>query len=325
MRHLVSVGRSAISTLNLLLAVALLAAGLAILYGLARGLLWLVGRGAERLQGPVRMSRHWVRDRPVVALFESRFPQTFRFLKARLSTRPFTGLPLTLMVIFTVYLVALFGGMVQELHEAEDLVALDNAVDRWFDAHRVEPFIGAMVWLTLWGQGPTITIVGLVASLLWWSSSRGHLVVPFWICLIGAQVTTWTAKYVIARERPGAWDLLDEHSPAFPSGHATAAISVYGFIAYSVWRTIQTQPRARFEVLFWGAVAIMLIGFSRIYLSVHFLSDVASGYLVGGFWLAVAVTVTEWRTARRDGRRTPNGHGPDRGSDRGPPLDLIGT
>jgi membrane-associated phospholipid phosphatase len=249
------------------------------------------------------MSPQWVRDRPVVALFEQRFPRAFRFVGARLQTKRFDGLPLTLMVVFAIYLVSLFGGLVEELHEAEGLVRLDNAVDHWFDAHRVQPFIDAMEWLTLWGQGPTITIVGLVASLLWWSSSRGHLVIPFWICLIGAQVTTWSAKYIIARTRPSNWDLIEENSPAFPSGHATAAISVYGFIAYSVWRTIHTQPRARFEVVFWGAVAIALIGFSRIYLSVHFLSDVASGYLVGGFWLAVAVVVMEWRTARRTGSR----------------------
>jgi membrane-associated phospholipid phosphatase len=272
--------------------------GLAIVYGLARGALALIRYGAGKLQGPVRMSRHWVRDRPVVALFEQRFPRAFRFISARLRTKQFDGLPLTLMVIFALYLVALFGGLVQELHEAEGLVRLDNAVDRWFDAHRVQPFIDAMTWLTLWGEGPTTTIVGLVASLLWWSSRRGHLVIPFWICMLGAQVTTWSAKYIIARDRPANWDLIEAHSPAFPSGHATSAISVYGFIAYSVWRTIQTKPRARFEVVFWGAVAIALIGFSRIYLSVHFLSDVASGYLVGGFWLAVGVVVTEWRTER---------------------------
>ena len=249
------------------------------------------------------MSRHLVRDRPVVALFEQRFPRAFRFISARLRTKQFNGLPLTLMVVFALYLVALFGGLVEELHEAQGLVRLDNAVDRWFDAHRVQPFIDAMTWLTLWGEGPTTTIVGLVASLLWWSSRRGHLVIPFWICMLGAQVTTWSAKYIIARDRPANWDLIEAHSPAFPSGHATAAMAVYGFIAYSVWRTIQTKPRARFEVVFWGAVAIALIGFSRIYLSVHFLSDVASGYVVGGFWLAVAVVVTEWRTEHRTAMR----------------------
>jgi undecaprenyl-diphosphatase len=263
----------------------------------------LIRHGAARLQGPVRMSRHWVRDRPVVTLLEQRFPRAFRFTAARLRTKRFDGLPLTLMVLFALYLVALFGGLVQELHEAEGLVRLDNAVDRWFDAHRVQPFIDAMVWLTLWGEGPTTTIVGLVASLLWWSSSRGHLVIPYWICVLGAQVTTWSAKYIIARERPANWDLIEAHSPAFPSGHATAAISVYGFIAYSVWRTIQTKPRARFEVVFWGAVAIAMIGFSRIYLSVHFLSDVASGYVVGGFWLAFGVVVTEWYTEKRHVRQ----------------------
>jgi undecaprenyl-diphosphatase len=291
--------------MNLLLAIAILIAALAVLHWLARGLVALIGMGARRLHGPVRVSRHWVRDRPVVTLFDSRFPRASRFVKARLDSRVFTGLPLTLMVIFAIYLVGLFGGLVGELHEAEGLVALDNAVDRWFDAHRVQPFIDAMIWLTLWGEGPTTTIVGLVASLLWWSGKRGHLVLPFWICVLGAQLTTWSAKYIIARDRPANWDLIEAHSPAFPSGHATAAISVYGFIAYSVWRTIQTQPRARFEVLFWGAMAIMLIGFSRIYLSVHFLSDVASGYLVGGFWLAVAVVVTEWHTSRQAARSKP--------------------
>jgi undecaprenyl-diphosphatase len=277
--------------------------GLAVVYGLARGALALARLGASKLQGPVRMSRHWVRDRPVVALFEQRFPRAFRFISARLRTKQFNGLPLTLIVVFALYLVALFGGLVEELHEAQGLVRLDNAVDRWFDAHRVQPFIDAMTWLTLWGEGPTTTIVGLVASLLWWSSRRGHLVIPFWICMLGAQATTWSAKYIIARDRPANWDLIEAHSPAFPSGHATAAMAVYGFIAYSVWRTIQTKPRARFEVVFWGAVAIALIGFSRIYLSVHFLSDVASGYLVGGFWLAVAVVVTEWRTEHRTAMR----------------------
>jgi undecaprenyl-diphosphatase len=46
-----------------------------------------------------------------------------------------------------------------------------------------------------------------------------------------------------------------------------------------------------------------MIGFSRIYLSVHFLSDVASGYVVGGFWLAVGVVVTEWYTEKRHVRQ----------------------
>jgi len=293
----------------LLLATAILLLSLAIVYGLARGALSLVRLGASKLQGPARMSRHWVRDRPVVALFEQRFPKAFRFISARLRTKQFDGLPLTLLVLFALYLVALFGGLVEELHEAQGLVRLDNAVDRWFDAHRVQPFIDAMKWLTLWGEGPTTTIVGLVASLLWWSSRRGHLVIPYWICVLGAQVTTWSAKYIIARHRPANWDLIEAHTPAFPSGHATAAISVYGFIAYSVWRTIQTKPRARFEVVFWGAVAIALIGFSRIYLSVHFLSDVASGYLVGGFWLAVGVVVTEWYASKRHVRQQSDHEG----------------
>jgi len=177
----------------LLLATAILLLSLAIVYGLARGALSLVRLGASKLQGPARMSRHWVRDRPVVALFEQRFPKAFRFISARLRTKQFDELPLTLLVLFALYLVALFGGLVEELHEAQGLVRLDNAVDRWFDAHRVQPFIDAMKWLTLWGEGPTTTIVGLVASLLWWSPARpsGHSVLD---------LRTWGAGHHLERK-----------------------------------------------------------------------------------------------------------------------------
>jgi undecaprenyl-diphosphatase len=71
-------------------------------------------------------------------------------------------------------------------------------------------------------------------------------------------------------------------------------MAVFGFLAYALARDLD-RPRQRFEVVFWTAVLIALVGFSRVFLGVHFLSDVASGFLVGGFWLLVGFTLVEWR------------------------------
>jgi membrane-associated phospholipid phosphatase len=121
-----------------------------------------------------------------------------------------------------------------------------------------------------------------------------HLFVPaLWTTLLGAQATTWIGKYAINRARPEFLDVATAIAPSFPSGHATAAMAVYGFLAYVAVRRVASR-RVRFEIIYWTSVLIALIGFSRIYLGVHFLSDVLSGFLVGGFWLLVGVPVAEW-------------------------------
>ena len=69
-------------------------------------------------------------------------------------------------------------------------------------------------------------------------------------------------------------------------------MAVYGFIAYIISRDLMTT-RQRFEMIYWTAVLICLIGFSRMLLGVHYASDVAAGFLVGGFWLLLGFALAE--------------------------------
>ena len=69
-------------------------------------------------------------------------------------------------------------------------------------------------------------------------------------------------------------------------------MAVYGFIAYIVARNLMTTQQ-RFEVIYWTAVLISLIGFSRMLLGLHYVSDVAAGFLVGGFWLLLGFALAE--------------------------------
>jgi undecaprenyl-diphosphatase len=71
-------------------------------------------------------------------------------------------------------------------------------------------------------------------------------------------------------------------------------MAVYGFLAYLTAREL-SELRQRFEVVYWAVVMIMVIGFSRIFLSVHYASDFAAGWLVGCFWILAGVAAAEYK------------------------------
>lgn len=252
---------------------------------------------ATRLATPLAVSRALVRDAPITTWFARRFPRTYGFAAARLDPDTFTGLPLTLLVAAAIYLAALFGGLIDDLREAEGLVRFDLAADHLVSYARGEPGFAIFLRITELGGGPTFTAVGLVATAFLVIEQRIYFIPALWTTLVGAQLTTWISKYAIGRTRPEFLDVASSASPSFPSGHSTAAVAVYGFLAYIIVRHIASR-RLRFEVIYWTSVLVALIGFSRIYLRLHFLSDVLSGFLVGGFWLLVGVVVSEWSRDR---------------------------
>ena len=234
----------------------------------------------------------WVRAAPVRSWLQARHPRTYVFLKARFSPTSFTGLPLTLMCLATLYAVALLGGLIEDLREAEGLVRFDKGMNAFFAPYRAPWLIGVFIWVTALGAGPTITGVMITASALLWSQGQTRVLVPLWITFVGAQGTTWVSKYVLDRTRPPFLDVITATSPSFPSGHATASTALVGLLAYVIARDLP-RSRQRFEVVFWAATLIGLICFSRIFLSLHYLSDIAAGVLVGTFWLLVGFTAAE--------------------------------
>lgn len=256
------------------------------------GLLVLWGLGGRT----VKVVRH-VGDRADVSALSGRirtsFPGTARLLEARLTPGRFTGLPLTLIVLAGLYVAALLGGLVEELLEADELVHVDEWINQRLVPLRGDGMVALFSWITDLGGSATLAAVVLVSTGLLSASGHGYLVVSLWLTLVGSLVTTSAGKYLIARQRPEFITEIAAATPSFPSGHATSAMAVYGFIAYIVARDLP-GVRQRFEVVYWAAVLIGLVGFSRMQLSLHYASDVAAGFLVGGFWLLIGFTVAEF-------------------------------
>jgi undecaprenyl-diphosphatase len=268
------------------------------LHSLSWATLGLATRAVRRSQPRLSGLRGWVRAHPWRAWLAGRSPRTYRVLNARLTPRRFTGLPLTLLIAAACYLAALLGGLVEEVMTDESIVDLDHAVNREIAAWHGPVLLAVFAWITELGASPALCAVAIVASGLLWTRLRAALVVPLWVVFLGAQATTHLGKFVFARPRPEMLEIATEWTSSFPSGHTTGAAAVYGFLAFAIARDLPFLSRMQFEVVFWAVMLILLVGFSRIYLGVHYPSDVLAGLMVGGFWLLVGFALAEWQRAR---------------------------
>ncbi|MBY0431916.1 MAG: phosphatase PAP2 family protein [Rhodospirillales bacterium] len=263
-----------------------------------REMAWaVVGLGLRILRGLPGWLRRHVGERPFALRLSQRYPRSSAAVGARLGAG-FTGLPLTLLCLAVLYLAALFGGMVEDLLETEGLVRLDTVINQWLQNWRVPQLVALFAWVTVLGDSATLIAVGLVGTGFLWAHHRSGLVLPLWVAFLGSQATTWLGKFALGRHRPDFVTEVTALSASFPSAHATGAMAVYGFLAYAIARDLP-EIRQRFELSFWTAILILVVSFSRMFLSVHFASDVAAGLAVGGFWLLVGFVVAEYLRLRR--------------------------
>ena len=105
--------------------------------------------------------------------------------------------------------------------------------------------------------------------------------IPLLICLnlISAYIINATAKLIFTRPRPSGINLIEESGFSYPSGHAMISMAYFGFIAYLIYKNSKNKL-SKTILIITLSIIILLIGFSRIYLGVHYLSDVRGGFLL---------------------------------------------
>ena len=110
--------------------------------------------------------------------------------------------------------------------------------------------------------------------------------------LVCAFITSQIAKLIFTRERPLGINLIEESGFSYPSGHAMVSMSYFGFIAYLLYKN-QKNKFTKTILIITIFLTILTIGFSRIYLGVHYLSDVIGGFLLSIIYLIVYIKITK--------------------------------
>jgi undecaprenyl-diphosphatase len=171
----------------------------------------------------------------------------------------------------------------------------DDAVQHWVLAHQSRPLVAFFLFVTrVGGIAPMAALAVLGAGNLWVRGKRrvaaGVLVAPVVAILLFTIV-----KGIYARARPGGLGGIIPSSYSFPSGHATASAAICCTLAYVYWRE---GLIARSTALLLAIVLPLLIGMSRVYLDVHWATDVIGGWCAG-LLIAVLSTLLYDRHRRR--------------------------
>ncbi|OKL39830.1 phosphatase PAP2 family protein [Pontibacter flavimaris] len=173
---------------------------------------------------------------------------------------------------------------------AGDKVWLDEAGFA-FAASLSSPFMdGFIKFITFFGSGQFLTpaALALIGFYLFVRKHRWNsLKVP--VVALGSITLNLVLKYFFDRARPMS-PLVEASGLSFPSGHSMVAASFYGLLIYLAWHNVK-DVRLRNTLIVGLSIFVLLIGFSRIYLRVHYPTDVLAGLAAGFLWVIMGISV----------------------------------
>jgi undecaprenyl-diphosphatase len=122
--------------------------------------------------------------------------------------------------------------------------------------------------------------------------------------MLGDAVILETIKMAIHSARP-LNELINESSFSFPSGHTSGSVVFCGLLTYLAWQHWKSS-KVKTSSSMLSVIVTSIVGFDRIYLNVHWFSDVLGGYLLGIFWLTFSILAFQYLEQTRKSRRQEN-------------------
>ncbi len=174
----------------------------------------------------------------------------------------------------------------------------DLYVRLWIHGHASRGLTTAMEVITRFGSALFLFVASVLLILRFLLVRWKRAAVWLAITMLGAVVLDTTLKLVFHRPRPAPFFGPEPHSYSFPSGHALASLCFYGVLAGLLTARIR-QPVVRVVLWIVAALFVGIIGLSRIYLGVHYPTDVIAGYMAATVWVGALIFADRMRTRRR--------------------------
>lgn len=197
---------------------------------------------------------------------------------------------LELVVMWAVFIfcLMLFFWLAHEVLPGREL-KFDSRAFAWADSRNTAALTQFIKGVTFFASRYFITAAGLmlIAYFLFIKKHRWYSVkVP--VIAVGSISLNLILKYLFDRPRPLVPHLVDAYGLSFPSGHAMISASFYGLLIYLVWKNVELAAW-RFLIITLLVLLIIFIGFSRVYLHVHYATDVIAGIAAGLGWVMLAI------------------------------------
>ena len=230
-----------------------------------------------------------------------------RFIEARLSPEGELGLHMTVGVALMLIAIVVFHEIAEAVMGAEQITVIDLQVANWFNQNAV-PWVTNCLLVITHAHG-VIGAITLGCLFAWYLHRKGadYWLLTLVITMPGVMILNVLLKYVFGRARPSfETPLLQALSTySFPSGHTATATALYGILgAYLVCQTRPGQWSRRAAIVLGAFLMAVLVGFSRIYLGAHYLSDVLAAMAESYGWLAICLAGMSTLRRRRAVRQS---------------------
>jgi membrane-associated phospholipid phosphatase len=195
----------------------------------------------------------------------------------------------TLIAVVSAIALAIFADVGEDVAE-QSTGPFDNAVRAWFLAHQ-NPTLYKIAAVLTWIGSPTVMVIVAIVASVWFYRSRGRSKAGVIVAAPAAGgLLAGGMKLLYGRARPAGAALINERTFAFPSGHAATSAAVMVTLCYVL---------ARERIISWpvaiviGGIVPLIVGLTRLYLDVHWTTDVVGGWTVGLFVAAMSAALYE--------------------------------
>ncbi len=175
----------------------------------------------------------------------------------------------------------------------ERMVQLDIQVIQWLQARHTALGDKLFSGITHLGNPFLLAVIASITTVSFLLLGRKLESLVFASGFVSLTAVVIAVKFLLDRHRPSeVAGLVMENSPSFPSGHASMSLFLYVFLAYLIARKVSGLQK-KLGILLLALVLAFMIGFSRLYLAVHWPSDVIGGFALAGVWLSALALVVE--------------------------------
>ena len=175
--------------------------------------------------------------------------------------------------------------------ESDLVIKYDAAITKYVISYRNPTLNNFLQFVTNLGDLYGYIVITIICSLLFYFKFKNwRYVVQLVFVIIVSGLSNLALKEVINRARPTAQHLVSVETLSYPSGHAMSATAFYGFLIYLCY-FLKINNWLKVSLIFLFSLLIVGIGISRIYLGVHFPSDIAGGIIAGTIWLMFCVLI----------------------------------
>jgi undecaprenyl-diphosphatase len=232
----------------------------------------------------------------IVQRVRQRYPQLDPFYKHRLSPHGYLLIYLAVGLVLSLVAFSGFSTLAEEVTEQDPLVYFDQVLATTLHRNVTPIEIQFFKIVTSLAGRIGSIVIGVGVGLVLLALRRRLLLISWVVAVLGNSLLNAVLKAVFQRMRPEFADpILTAPNYSFPSGHAMGSVVMYGMLTYLLF--ILLKGRLKRSIVVVAVTLILVIGLSRLYLGVHYFSDVLAGFMVGFGWLAIVIVGTE--AARR--------------------------